>query len=587
MQIPSSFVDELLQKTDIVSVISRYVQLNQKGKTHWGLCPFHGEKTPSFAVNSVEQFYHCFGCKESGNAIGFVMKMENCNFVEAIKILAEWAGMKVPESASDVDESLTKIKKQCLAALRDCALYYHDCLVSPKGAPAREYLEKRGVSSNLARLFGLGYCPDFDSTKKVLNEKGYSDEILLEAGIIKKGEHGPYDPMGQRVVFPVINIYSEVLAFTGRTLKSSVDHAKYLNTAETKVYSKGKNLYAINLVKKYKKAGQKFDYFILCEGNMDVVSLHKAGFGMAVAGMGTALTFEQAKLIKRFVDKVYICYDGDTAGKKATLRGLDILKEQGLDVFVMQLPEGKDPDDIIKTEGKEAFEKLINEAKPLVEYRIRVLLQDFDMTSFDGKTKFTIAAINVLNELKSEVEKETYLALVHELSGINRDFLRRQMNQKIVATPQEVQKKDEPLAQVKKNSLNKAEKTILRIVYQLKNVDIINEAKQKIPYFNEILSNDAKIVLDDILAGENANELFDKHKNVAEDIGEIIVGTVDKSVDYVNEFWDCVLALKNDYLQKRQAEILRQINEEVEKDKRNELLLELNNITKELKLNKR
>ena len=586
MSIPRNYIDELLQKTDIVSVISRYVQLNSKGKQFWGLCPFHGEKTPSFAVSQSEQFYHCFGCKESGNVISFVMKMENCSFIDAIKILSEWAGMKVPESQDfQEDEALSKLKKECLSALKDCAHYYYDCLNSDKGAPGREYLEKRGVSEKIARLFGLGYCPDFDSTKKVLNQKGYSDSVLLEAGIIKRNENGTYDPMGGRVVFPVINIYSEVLAFTGRTLQSKVDHAKYLNTAETKVYSKGKNLYALNLVKKYKKAGQKFDYFILCEGNMDVVSLHRAGFGMAVAGMGTALTTDQAKLIKRFVDKVYICYDGDTAGKKATMRGLDILKDQGLDVFVMQLPEGKDPDDVIKYDGRSAFEKLISEALPLVEYRIRTLIHDFDISSFDGKTKFATAAIGVLKELKNEVEKQTYLALVQEISGINKDFLRRQLVSENVQIVENDQEKSAERKEEKAQNIKKAEKFVLTCAYHKICTNELNAAKGKIAYFNEMFSPAAQAILSDILSGVSSSELLEKYSDYANVIGEIIV--MEDLPNAKNELMDCIVALQDDYLNKMQNELNEKIALEPEKEKRQQLLIKLNEITKERKFNKK
>ena len=586
MQIPQSFIEELMQKTDIVSVISRYVQLSNKGRLYWGLCPFHGEKTPSFAVNPTEQFYHCFGCKESGNAISFVMKMESCGFVDAIKILAEWAGLKVPENVSNEDENLSKLKKQCVAALRDCALYYHECLVSEKGKIAREYLENRGVSDKVARLFGLGYCPDFDSTKKVLNQKGHTDEVLFEAGILKKNEHGVYDPMAYRVVFPIINIYSEVLAFSGRTLKKSVDHAKYLNTAETKVYSKGKNLYALNLVKKHQKEGQKFDYFILCEGNMDVVSLHKAGFGMAVAGLGTALTYDQARLIKRFVNKVYICYDGDTAGKKATLRGLDILKEQGLDVFVMQLPEGKDPDDVIKTQGRAGFEKLIENALPLVEYRIKSLIGDFDLSSFDGKSKFATAAIEVLKELKSDIERETYISLVQQISGITKDFLRRQMSQSDAQNIEEQKTEDKTNnAKAEVKALKKAEKIIIGCVFHKCAKEEFDRAKQEIEYFDDVFSVDAKSIIKDIENGLGANDLIEKYKSLSADVGEIVVSEINQA-NIKKEFWDCVNVLRNEYLQERQDELNKQIEAEPEKEKRQQLLLELGKITKERKLTK-
>ena len=584
--IPENFIEELKQKTDIVSVISRYMELNKKGRQWWGLCPFHGEKTPSFAVSEEDQFYHCFGCKESGNAITFVMKQENCSFVDAIKILAEWAGLKVPEVDSKHDEEESKLKKQCLAALRDCAMYYYECLLSPQGEAARKYLADRGVNDKLAKLFGLGYCPDFDKTKKVLNQKGYSDKVLLEAGILKNGEHGLYDPMGTRIVYPIINAYSEVVAFSGRTMKPKVDFAKYLNTAETKVYSKGKTLYALNLVKKYQKNGQKFDYFILCEGNMDVISLHKAGFGMAVAGMGTALTFDQAKLIKRFVNKVYICYDGDTAGKKATLRGLDILKNQGLDVLVMSLPNGKDPDDVIQSGGRSAFESLIEKALPLVEYRIRTLAVDYDLSSFDGKSKFTSAALEVLKELKSDVERETYLPLVQDISGTNRDFLRRQMSQAPVAVVEE----EKPKTQTETNDfivLSKAEKIILSLAYHKNCTNEFEKAKAEISYFDDLLTAAAKNIYTDIQNGVLASELCEKYVDYASDIGEIVITTIDENDKAKNEFWDCVRVLKNNYLQEKQDSLNKAIAMEPEREKRQQLLKELEKITKERNLNKK
>ena len=393
--------------------------------------------------------------------------------------------------------------------------------------------------------------------------------------------------MAYRVIFPVVNIYSEVIAFTGRTMKSKVDHAKYLNTAETKVYYKGKNLYALNLVKKYIKNGQKFDYLILCEGNMDVISLHKAGFGMAVAGMGTALTYDQAKLLKRFVNKVYICYDGDTAGKKATLRGLEILRDQGLDVLVMRLPEGKDPDDVINDGGRDAFLKLIDEALPLVEYRIKTLATDFDLFTFDGKSKFTTAALAVLKELKSDVEREAYLPLVQEISGTNRDFLRRQLALGEAVVPNQEEIKQEILKE--KNTeiaLSKAEKQLLSLVYHHVCDDEIKEAEAEIPYFENLFTAFGKQLLGDILKGLTANELVDRYQDYSSDIGEIAVSEVNEK-DAKNEFWDCVKVLKNQYLQQEQDRLNKLIATEPERNKRKELLIELEKITKERNLSRK
>lgn len=584
-QIPTSFIEELKQKSDIVSVISRYISLDRKGKTFWGLCPFHGEKTPSFAVNENEQFYHCFGCKESGDVFSFVQKMESCTFQEAIHILADWAGMKVPEVKTEKDEAQAKLKKECLAALKDVARYYFECLNSPAGKDGQEYLKRREVPTQIARVFGLGYCPDYTSSKQHLNKLGYSDDVLLSAGILKKGEHGLYDPMGQRLVFPVLNVYGDVVAFTGRTLKTKVDFAKYLNTAETCVYSKGRNLYAINLVKKYQKNGQKFDYFILCEGNMDVVSLHKAGFGMSVAGMGTALTTEQAKLIKRFVSKVYICYDGDTAGKKATLRGLDILKEQGLDVLVMSLPEGKDPDDLIKQDGKQAFVKLIEEALPLVEYRLRTLATDFDMTTFDGRSKYTTAAIEVLKELPSEVEREAYIPLVQQISGTNRDFLRRYLNSEKIAEATAEIKFDEKQQPETKNSLSKAEITALAVIYHQSCPQKLAELMSQIKYFNELFASPQ--LLTEIINKTPSNKLLELFPQFSSEVGEIVVSELSPKQKPDEQLEDCVKVLQNEYLTKKQQQLNEKIAQTPDREERQKLLFELSQITKERNLNKR
>lgn len=578
--IPNAFKEELKQKSDIVSVISRYIPLERKGKTHWGLCPFHGEKTPSFAVNENEQFFHCFGCKESGDVFAFVQKMENCTFVEAAQILADWAGLKVPEVATEKEKQETEKKKKCLLALREAAMYYHECLNGASGALGREYFSSRGVSDQLARVFGLGYSSDFYSIKKHLNAKGYPDEILLEAGILKKNDRGLFDPMGQRVVFPVLNVYGEVVAFTGRSLKPKVDYAKYLNTAETIVYSKRKNLYAINLVKKYQKQGENFDYFIIVEGNMDVISLHKAGFHMAVAGMGTALTENQAKLIKRFVNKVYICYDGDTAGQKATLLGLEILKNQGLDVLVVSLPQGKDPDDVIREGGKAAFKKLLEEALPLVEYRLRSLTKNYNLKSFDGKSKFATAAIGVLKELPSEIERETYLPLVQELSGTSRDFLRRQLQSEKQIEP----KPEEKLAELPpadgQNATTKAEKLVLGIIYHKACQEAVNEAQDKIKYFTSMFYN--KDLLKSILSGKTSEELIALYPSLCDLVGEIVVLEPPKNAQIA--FWDCVKALQRDYLKTQQDLLSQAIDKEIDKDKRQELLKQLQEITKERNL---
>lgn len=579
----NEFKEELKQKTDIVSVISRYMPLEKKGKTYWGLCPFHGEKTPSFAVNEQEQYFHCFGCHESGDVFTFVQKKENCSFHESIKILADWAGLKIPEFDSAVNEEEIKRKRDCLNALRECALFYHNCLNSDIGKDGKNYLASRKVNDSLITLFGLGYCPDFDQTQKYLEEKGYETQILIDAGILKHGEKKLYDPMGQRVVFPIVNNYGEVVAFTGRTLKKKVDYAKYLNTSDTIVFSKGHNLYALNLIKKYQRQGEKFDYFIIVEGNMDVISLHKAGFKMAIAGMGTALTIEQAKLIKRFVNKVYICYDGDSAGKKATMRGLEILKEQGLDVFVMQLPDGKDPDNIICEFGKTKFLELVENALPLVEYKLTVLADEYDLSNFDGKSKYATKALQILKSLNNDIEAEIYLPMVQKLSGTSKDFLRKKINQTIDSSSNEKLN----VKNIEKNKsitdFSKAEKFLLSVIYHGIEKDLLNSKKLEINYFEKLFSPELEPLLCDINKGIKAETLIKNYPEFENLIAEVIVSDPSISKNLKVEINDCIKLLRKQFIIKRQKKLSELIDKEIDSAKREVLLSDLMKLTKELK----
>ena len=305
---------------------------------YWACCPFHHEKTPSFDVNEENQFYHCFGCHEHGDVIKFVQKMENLPFYDAVKMLAQSVGMQMPETDGankDSIEQERKKKARLLGLLKEVAIYYNNNLKNSNAKLALDYMKNRGISTNIATRFGLGCSLGFQDVIDFLKKKGYTEEEMFEAGVVKMRDAGSkyfsentkyYDAVGGRLVFPIINVYGEVVAFCGRVLEKDAKFAKYINTAETKIFSKGKNLYGINLLKR-KNTNFELKNIIVVEGQMDVVSLHSAGFVQAVASMGTALTQDQAKLLKRFVDTVYICYDGDSAGKKATLRGLDILKK--------------------------------------------------------------------------------------------------------------------------------------------------------------------------------------------------------------------------------------------------------------------
>lgn len=415
------FLNELKARTNIVTVINRYVPLEKKGGNYWGRCPFHLEKTPSFSVNEADQFYHCFGCKASGNVFKFIMEMESMSFFDSVKLLADEAGLVLPEINDNGDyEKNKRHREELVRCVKETAKHYHDNLInSPE---ALKYLKNREIPNEMITRFGIGYSKDFTEIIDYLKAKGFSEQTILESGVAKSKNGRIYDAIATRIAFPIINIYGEVVAFSGRTMEKNVEYAKYLNTAETPLFSKSKNLFGINLVKKAKQSGGLKEVIIV-EGQIDVISLHKAGFSSALASLGTALTPEQAKMIKRLSDNVVICYDGDFAGIKATLRGLDILKKEGLNVRVATLPEKTDPDELIKAQGNVAFRKILDEALPLIEYKLKYLEKSYKLNDFDGKTKYVEEAINVLGEL-SDVEAEVYLNLIKEKASVTIEFLR-------------------------------------------------------------------------------------------------------------------------------------------------------------------
>ena len=428
------FLRELRQKNDLVSVASRYVQLERKGRYYWCRCPFHGEKTPSLCINDIDSFYYCYGCHTGGDVITFVMKIESLSFNESIRVLAEWANMEIPSSFSGSGgeniEQAKKRKDRLVSLMKVTAKHYYENLSLPSASLANEYMQKRELAGPLAVRFGIGYSNGFNDLANHLKKQGFTEEEMLSAGVVKKKDNRIYDPLANRLIFPIIDIYGNVIAFGGRTLDPHPEFAKYLNTADTELFNKRFTLYAINILKKQRQQGP-IPFVIVVEGYMDTISLHKAGFTMTIASMGTALTQEQAKMIKRFCNKVYICYDGDAPGQAATIRGLDILKDNGLDVMVVSLPDGYDPDDVIKAHGRQGYQKLLDEALPLVEFKIKFLKSKFDMKNVDGRAKYLNEIIGVLASLSDSVERELYIPMVSEISKTNADFIKQQINKKL------------------------------------------------------------------------------------------------------------------------------------------------------------
>ena len=426
---PAHWLDELRSRSDIVQIVSGYVGLKKSGRKYWGLCPFHGEKTASFSVDAAQQLYYCFGCKAGGNVVNFIMDIERCSFHEAVELLADRAHIPLPEMVNDADwEKRRTRRERLLSANKDAARFYHETLFRPEGAPSLEYLRKRGLSDSVIRKFGLGAAPDqWTALTDHLLSLGYTLEELSAVGLTvckpspePGGKQHYFDMFRNRAIFPIIDMYKNVIAFGGRSLGKALP--KYMNTSDTPVFNKRKGVYAANLLRKQRN----LDHDILVEGYMDVVSLSQFGVEGVCATLGTALTNEQARLLRRFAPEVYLGYDGDSAGQHAILRGLDILEQEGVPARVLDFPDGLDPDEFIRRDGLEGFQAL--PALPAAAYRLKRLKDSFDLSKDEEKMNYVRKASPILAAL-DPVGEETYLkALVIE-TGFSYNVLKQQVDQ--------------------------------------------------------------------------------------------------------------------------------------------------------------
>ena len=416
--IPEELIEEIRSNNDIVDVVSEYVRLEKRGKYFFGLCPFHNEKTPSFSVTPAMQIFNCFGCNKGGNVIHFIMNIENLDFIEAVKYLADRAGIRLPEGKSSKDEESAGLRQEILEINKTAARYFHENINSPAGIKAREYLRKRGVDDKTVRIFGLGYSlAEGNDLYKYLLNKGFSRKAIIESGLIlKTGREDYIDRFRDRLMFPIFDIRGNVIGFGGRVLGSSLP--KYMNSPETPVYNKGSNLYALNFAR---SSGER--KLIVVEGYMDVISLHQHGIINSVASLGTALTLNQGRMLRKYAEEIIISFDADTAGQAATLRSLDLLSGIGCDLKVLDIPEGKDPDDFINKCGAHEFRKLMDNAIPLIEYKISYLKKQLNTSNVDGKIKFINKAAEVLSKLKSRVEIEIYIKKIADEYGISEESI--------------------------------------------------------------------------------------------------------------------------------------------------------------------
>lgn len=424
MYYPDELVEEVRARSDIVNVIGSYIRLQKKGSSHMGLCPFHNEKTPSFSVSASRQIYHCFGCGVGGNVFTFIMEYENYTFVEALKLLAERAGIALPEREyTEEERRQADLRSRLFEVNKKAAKYFYYRLKSPDGEAARRYLAGRSLSEDIIKQFGLGYASKYsDDLYKYLKGEGYDDGFLKTSGLISFDEvRGAHDKFWDRVIFPIMDINNRVIGFGGRVMgKSANELAKYLNSPETSIFNKGRSLYALNLARRSKEP-----YFLVCEGYMDVITLHQAGFSNAVAALGTALTSFHANLLKRYKTEAVLTFDSDEAGIQASLRAIPLLKEAGMTVKVLNMEPYKDPDDFIKALGTEEFKKRIEQARNSFFFEIEVMQREYDLNDPEQKTRFFQEIARKLTGFSDELERNIYIEAAAKTYNIGVDMLRK------------------------------------------------------------------------------------------------------------------------------------------------------------------
>lgn len=558
MAINDEFLSELKMRTDITDLVSSYVSLDSRrqGRTHKGLCPFHNEKTPSFMVYEDTQSFYCFGCGAGGDAITFTMKIENLDYVEAVKFLADRAGLSLPED--NYDDSLHQKKNRILAANREAARFFYSCLLDEKNKHALNYFLNRGLTPQTIKHFGLGYAPDsWDSLIKHMRSKGFSVNELYEADLVKKStKNGErfYDNFRNRMMTPIIDIRGNVIGFGGRVLDDS--KPKYVNTADTLVYKKSHEVFAMNYAKNSKK-----DFLIVAEGYMDVIALHQAGFTNAVACLGTALTNEQARLMKRYTDEVVLSYDSDEAGQKATKRAMQIFSDSGLKVRVLQLRGGKDPDEIIKKHGKERFQSLLDGAENDTEFNLIKIGEKYDISVSDGKMSFLKEAAAFLAGLSSPIERETYCLKLASMTEVPADAIRQEMKRHISNVRRKEKKemfdKAKILSSGQEDKINpdrknfpreaKAEEIILTSLFR--NPDFYRKISDELTTDLFFTSFNKRVleVLIDLLQNGRALEIYSfRDKFTADEMGRIayLSDIFSEVSDTLEECTECIEMLK-------------------------------------------
>ena len=580
---PQEVVDQVIESNNIVDVIGSYVKLTKKGSTYFGLCPFHNEKTPSFSVtdNGNKQMYYCFGCHKGGTVLTFIMQYENVSYTDALKTLADRAGIALPKpDYSKEQEALSRKKDAILEVNKEAAKYFYHLLKSERGKNALKYLTDRGLSDETIRSFGLGYSDKYrDDLYQYMKNKGFTDDILKESGLFSIKETDTHDYFWNRVMFPIMDVRSKVIAFGGRVMGEG--EPKYLNSPETICFNKRRTLYGLHAAKKHK--GKEL---ILCEGYMDVISLHQAGFTNAVASLGTALTEGHADILKRYTGNVVISYDSDTAGRDAVLRAIPKLREAGLSVKVLDLSPYKDPDELIKAEGTDFFKERLKNAKNSLIFEIYCLQDQFDLNDPDEKTKFFNETAKRLSYIEDRLEQENYIQAVSKEFLIEYSMLKEKTKklslsndnrQGFTTTPIIIKKKDET-----KTALAQCQKMVLSFLAEepsfYDNVsDVIDESDFCLPPYDKA----AQLLFSQLKAGKvNPNSIINafEESDVQEEVADIFHDSFLKDIsesDLQKTINDCIIRIRKNSIE-TQLDGVQDVSRIVELKKEQERLQKFN-----------
>ena len=581
-----AWLEELKSKCDIVTVMSKYCHLVQKGKSYWTCCPFHMEKTPSMCIYEYEQVYHCYGCKEHGDVVKFVQKIESCDFMQAVELLAKSVGMEVPNFSMVDSNGIEKRKKDkdiALNILNEAKEHYIHNLYLPTAKPAQDYIKKRLLTKKELDDFCIGYSINYTEMPNYLKSKGFTYEQMKNVGLVEKGENGYYDVFAHRLMFPLFNVYNECVGFSARILTNDKTKAKYRNTSQTIVFDKSNTIFGLNLVRAL-KAKQQIDNVIIVEGQMDVIAMHKAGFNNSVACLGTAFTQKHAKQLKLISNNVVVCLDGDNAGLNAANKIVDILADEGFVVRVVQLPNGNDPDEYIKANGSESMQKQIDSAVDYIDFQIDYLAKGVDFSRSDEKAKFVRNSLKLLEKLGSNSEKQIYLKHIKDKSGVPIDILQQDILKNGL---ENIKKKNIEAKEIVniEDGTNRAIKFILASMLYKKNY--VNYRFDLKKY----LKNNTYIKLYDLIMEKRAinqsfkvSSLYDEFDFDSEpNLVDIINYNFENNGNNEKYYEECLWNIVEKSLKLKQIDLNEQFKNTNDLEKRKKILLEISEITKRLK----